>query len=82
MVLLGNVCQLEGCFGLFGDSRSLFWSALGIVLIFMQQRCTLCTERTRARKSFRAHLKVHLGDVGQVEAHFSSFGDSVNLGAC
>ena len=25
------------------------------------------------------HLMVHIGEVGQVEAHFSPFGDSVNL---
>jgi hypothetical protein len=28
-----------------------------------------------------AHLRILLGDVGQVEAHFSLFGDSVNLDA-
>jgi hypothetical protein len=33
-----------------------------------------------AQKSFWAHLIELLGDVGQVEAHFILFGDSVNLG--
>ena len=35
----------------------------------------------RARKSFWAHLMVLLGDVSDVEAHFGTFGDSVNLDA-
>jgi hypothetical protein len=34
-----------------------------------------------AQKSFWTHLMVLLGDVGQVEAYFSMFGDSVNLTA-
>jgi hypothetical protein len=33
-----------------------------------------------AQKSFWAHPIELLGDVGQVEARFSSFVDSVNLG--
>jgi hypothetical protein len=32
-----------------------------------------------ARKSFWTHLMVVLGDVGQVEARFGLFGDSINL---
>jgi hypothetical protein len=32
-------------------------------------------------KSFQAHPMVLLGDVGQVEAHFGPFGDSINLEA-
>jgi hypothetical protein len=32
-----------------------------------------------AWKSFWVHPMVLLGDVGQVEAHFDPFGDSVNL---
>jgi hypothetical protein len=35
----------------------------------------------RAWKSFWAHPMVLLGDVGQVEAYFGPFGDSVKLGA-
>jgi hypothetical protein len=35
----------------------------------------------RAWKSFQAHPMVLLGDVGRVEAHFSPFGDSINLDA-
>jgi hypothetical protein len=33
-----------------------------------------------AWKSFLAHPMVLLGDVGQVEARFGLFGDSVNVG--
>jgi hypothetical protein len=33
----------------------------------------------QTRKSFQAHSMVLLGDVGQVEAHFGPFGDSINL---
>jgi hypothetical protein len=32
-------------------------------------------------KSFWAHLMVLLGDVGQIEARFGLFGDSINLEA-
>jgi hypothetical protein len=35
MVLLGNVCQVEDCFGPFGDR-----------LVSAQDRCTVCVERT------------------------------------
>jgi hypothetical protein len=34
-----------------------------------------------ALKSFWAHLMELLGDMGQVEARFDTFGDSVNLNA-
>jgi hypothetical protein len=33
----------------------------------------------QAWKSFQAHSMVLLGDVGQVEARFGPFGDSINL---
>jgi hypothetical protein len=35
----------------------------------------------RAWKSFWAHPMELLGDIGEIEAHFSMFGDSVNLDA-
>jgi hypothetical protein len=53
---------------------------LELVLISMQYRCTVIEKCTIARKSLRAHPTELLGDVGQVEVHFGSFGDSVNLG--
>jgi hypothetical protein len=45
---------------------------LEIVLISMQDRCTVW-------KLYWAHPMELLGDMGQMEAHFGRFGDSVNL---
>jgi hypothetical protein len=53
---------------------------LELVLISMQYRCTVFEKCAIAQKSLRAHPTELLGDVGQVEARFDSFGDSVNLG--
>jgi hypothetical protein len=63
---------------------------LETVLVSAQDRCTVCSECTigleiifflnTAWKSFWMHLMELLGDVGQVDAHFGLFGDSVNLG--
>jgi hypothetical protein len=53
---------------------------LDIVLISAQDRCTICADCTTAWKSFWAHPMVLLCDVGQVEARFGAFSDSVNLG--
>jgi hypothetical protein len=53
-----------------------------IVLILMQDRYTVGVERTiKASKSFQTHPMELLGDVGHVESHFFSFGDSVSVGA-
>jgi hypothetical protein len=52
---------------------------LEIVLIFTQDRGTVCTKRTIGSKSFRTHLMVLLGDQGQVDARFIPLGDSANL---
>jgi hypothetical protein len=49
------------------------------MLILMQDRCTVCTERTTRSESFFTHPMVLLGERGQVEARLSPFGDSVNL---
>ena len=54
---------------------------LDVVLILTQDRCTVCVERTIARKSFWTHLMELLGDMGHVESCFSPFGDSVSVGA-
>jgi hypothetical protein len=43
---------------------------LEILLILMQGRCTVCTMGMEL-----------LGDVGEMEAQFGPFGDSVNLDA-
>jgi hypothetical protein len=52
---------------------------LGIVLILMQDRCTLWPNI--ARKSFWTHLMVLLGDEAKVDACFGLFGDSANAGS-
>ena len=49
---------------------------LEIVLIWAGDRCI-----PQAQKSFWTHPMVLVRDVGQVEAHFGLFGDSVNLDA-
>jgi hypothetical protein len=54
---------------------------LKIVLVSVQDRCTVCTERTIGIKIILTHPMVILGDVGQVKACFGPFGDSVNLSA-
>ena len=51
------------------------------VLTSTQDRCTVCTRHTIGSEISLLHLMVLLGDVGEVEAHFSQFRDSVNLNA-
>ena len=54
---------------------------LEIVLVSVQDRCTVCTKRTIGLDiNFKAPM-VLLGDEAQVEPHFSLFGDSSNLDA-
>jgi hypothetical protein len=48
----------------------------------MQDRCTVCAERTIASEVILdTHTMVLLGDKAQVEARFSPFEDSANLDA-
>jgi hypothetical protein len=47
----------------------------------MQDRCTVCVERTIGFEIFWMHLMVLLGDVDHAESHLFSFGDSVSVGA-
>ena len=55
---------------------------LEIVLILMQDRCTICAECTiGSEHHFGRTPMVLLGDKAQVEAHFGPFGDSANLDA-
>jgi hypothetical protein len=54
---------------------------LEIVLILMQDRCTVSTNVPQALKSFWMHLMTLLGDVGHVESRFGPFADSVSVGA-
>jgi hypothetical protein len=60
---------VEACFSLFE-----------MVLVSAQDRCTVCAERTIGSEIILTHPMVLLGDVGQVEARFGPFVDSVNLG--
>ena len=52
-----------------------------VVLISTQDRCTRCAERAIVSEVMWAHPMELLGYMGQVEAHFSPFGDSVDLDA-
>jgi hypothetical protein len=54
---------------------------LQILLVSVQDRCTVCTKHTLTHKLFSTHLMVLLGDEAQVEARFTPFGDSANLDA-
>ena len=65
---LGDEAQVVARFSPFRD-----------VVILMQDRCTVCTERTIGQKSYWMHPMVHLGDEAQVVARFSPFEDCVSL---
>ena len=70
MVLLGDEAQVVARFGPFGDS-----------VILIQDRCTVCTERSIGSEIILDAPNVHLGDEAQVVARFSPFGGSANLDA-
>ena len=55
--------------------------SLEIVLVSVQDRCTVCAKRTIHSDIILAHPMVPLGDEAQVEARFGPFGDSANLDA-
>ena len=55
--------------------------SLETVLISAQDRCTVCTKCSTGMEIILAVREGTVGDVGQGEAHFSPFGDSVNLDA-
>jgi hypothetical protein len=52
---------------------------LDIVLVSVQDRCTVCAERTMSSKIILDTPKEHLGEMGLVESHFDPFGDSVSI---
>ena len=52
---------------------------LEIVLVSVQDRCTICAKRTIGLDIVFNAPMVILGDEAQVEAPFSPFGDSANL---
>jgi hypothetical protein len=49
--------------------------------VSVQDRCTVCTKYVVAQNLFWTQPIVLLGDEAQVDASFSSFGDSANLDA-
>jgi hypothetical protein len=53
---------------------------LVIVLIMMEDRCTVCVKKQLALKLFWMHPTELLGDVGHVESCCGLFGDSVTVG--
>jgi hypothetical protein len=54
---------------------------LDTVLILIQDRCTVCTERTISSEIILDAPMELLDDVGHVESPFGLFGDSVSFGA-
>ena len=68
MVHLGDEAQVVAGFSPFGDS-----------VILMQDRCTVCTERTIGSETILDALDGPPGDVGHVVARFSPFGYDVIL---
>ena len=60
---------------------NLILLCLDIVLILAQDMCTVCAESTMGMEIILAVPNGTLGDVGQGEARFSQFGDSVSLDA-
>ena len=54
---------------------------LEMVLVSVQDRCTVCAKRTIGLVTVLDALMVLLGDEAQVQAHFGLFRDSANLDA-
>ena len=54
---------------------------LEMVLVSVQDRCTVCTEHTIGSENIWTHPMELLGDVGHVESGFGPFGDGVSIGA-
>ena len=54
---------------------------LEIMLVLVQDRCTVCAERTIGSEIISDAPMELLGDVGHVEPRFDPFGSSVSVGA-
>ena len=54
---------------------------LEMVLVSVQDRCTVCAKRTIGSKTFWTQLMVLLREEAQVEARFGPFGDIANPNA-
>jgi hypothetical protein len=70
MVLVVDEAQAKACFGPFK-----------IVLIMLQDRCTVCTEDTIGSEIILHTPMKLLGDMCHVESSFIPFGDTKNLDA-
>ena len=70
MVPLGDEAQVQPRFGLSD-----------IVLILMQDRCTVRVQHTLGSEIILTHLMELLGDMGYVGSHFFLFGGSVSVSA-
>ena len=70
MVPLGDEARMEARFGLSD-----------IVLILMQDRCTVCVEHTIGSEIILDAPNGHPRDVRHVESRFFLFGDSVGVSA-
>jgi len=57
------------------------FAPLEIVLVSVQDRCTVCAKRTLGLDIIFNALMVLLGYEAQVEAHFSPYRNSANLDA-
>jgi hypothetical protein len=82
MELLDHLGQIEVCFGLFRDGANLYARS-----IWRQCQChpkigvQFVLNVLWAWKSFWPHPMDLLGGMGQLEARFGPFGDSVDLSA-
>ena len=54
---------------------------LEVVLLSVQDRCTVCAKRIIGLETILDALMVLLGDEAQVQAHFGVFRDSASLDA-
>jgi hypothetical protein len=54
---------------------------LKIVIILSLDRCTFASNIPQAQKSFLTCAMDLLGDMGHVESHFGTFGESVSVSA-
>jgi hypothetical protein len=85
MVLLADAGQVEARFGQFRNSVNLSARCVNVEAHFyLFGDCVNLESRfapnvPRSWKSFQACLIVLLGDIGQVEARFGLFGDSIIL---
>jgi hypothetical protein len=66
----------------------VMWVMWNVVLVRLetelasvQERCTVCTERSKAQKSFWTHPMELIGYVGHVESCFGPFEDGVSVRA-